>query len=111
MIPGSEPVLLDLEKLFLLSDPMENHNFSGQVWKNKIQKNQKQTFLFLNIFWAHNLLGVIFLNNYSYSSILRVLSSKNSFSRSSGTGSDPGFMEIPALEDPQRQTYTEKYMF
>ena len=36
MNPGSEPVLLDLEKLFLLSDPVENHHFSGKMWKNKI---------------------------------------------------------------------------
>ena len=31
MIPGSEPILLDLEKLFLLSDSVENLKCNGQL--------------------------------------------------------------------------------
>ena len=33
-IPGSEPIHLDLEKLFLLSLPKENLDFRGQIEKN-----------------------------------------------------------------------------
>ena len=45
MIPGSEPVLLDLEKLFLLSDSMENQHFQQNVEK----ENDKAIFSnFLN---------------------------------------------------------------
>ena len=31
MIPGSEPILLDMEKLFLLSDSLENQNFHTNI--------------------------------------------------------------------------------
>ena len=31
MAPGSEPILLDLEKLFLLSDSMENLKLNGKI--------------------------------------------------------------------------------
>ena len=44
-IPGSEPIHLDLEKLFLLSDSMENLNFDRKFEisepEKKIEKIQK----------------------------------------------------------------------
>ena len=41
MTPGLEPILLDLEKLFLLSDPMENHHFPGKIGKIKFDNFEK----------------------------------------------------------------------
>ena len=41
MIPGSEPILLDLEKLFLLSDSMENLNFYRKFEISEPEKNRK----------------------------------------------------------------------
>ena len=35
-IPGSEPILLDLEKLFLLSDSMESSDKTKFFGKNEI---------------------------------------------------------------------------
>ena len=46
MAPGSEPILLDLEKLFLLSDSMENLKFYG---KNEISEPAKKTEKILEI--------------------------------------------------------------
>ena len=37
-IPGSEPILLDLEKLFLLSDSMESSDKTKFVGKNGFWK-------------------------------------------------------------------------
>ena len=45
MIPGSEPILLDLEKLFLLSDSLENLNFYGKIEISEIEK--KSLFIYL----------------------------------------------------------------
>ena len=39
-IPGSEPIHLDLEKLFLLSDSMENLKFDGQIQISEPGKNR-----------------------------------------------------------------------
>ena len=40
MAPGSEPILLDLEKLFLLSDSMENLNLYGKFEISEPEKNR-----------------------------------------------------------------------
>ena len=40
-IPGSEPILLDLEKLFLLSDSMENLKFYQKLEISEPEKNKK----------------------------------------------------------------------
>ena len=42
-IPGSEPVHLDLEKLFLLSDSMENLKFTGKIEISEPEKNSKKS--------------------------------------------------------------------
>ena len=49
MNPGLEPVQLDLEKLFLLSDSMENQYFLMKIWKNKIQQFEKKKHLLFSI--------------------------------------------------------------
>ena len=51
-IPGSEPIHLDLEKLFLLSDSMENLNLYGKI---EISEPEKKSENFL--------LGPFFGNN------------------------------------------------
>ena len=66
-IPGSEPVLLDLEKLFLLSDSMDSIDKTKFFEKNIFQYKLR----------------------FSIES-----DSKNSFSRSRSIGSDPGILEI-----------------
>ena len=47
LLPGSEPIHLDLEKLFLLSDSMENLKFNGKIEisePEKIGKNPKNSY-------------------------------------------------------------------
>ena len=41
-IPGSEPIHLDLEKLFLLSDSMENLKFNGKFEISEPEKKSKK---------------------------------------------------------------------
>ena len=45
-IPGSEPVLLDLQKLFLLSDSMESSDKTKCFGKNEFLKRLKTISLF-----------------------------------------------------------------
>ena len=55
VFPGSEPVQLDLEKLFLLAVSKENLDFKRKIRKNlsyKILKFEKFRFLF---FWRFQL--------------------------------------------------------
>ena len=59
MNPGSEPVLLDLEKLFLLSDSMENHDFSGKNGKAKIKHFDKKSPYYFLLFPIKTYLGPI----------------------------------------------------
>ena len=40
MIPGVEPILLDLENLFLLSVSLENLIFQGKTGKKETRKNR-----------------------------------------------------------------------
>ena len=42
MIPGVEPILLDLEKLLLLSDSMENLNFYRIIEISEPEKKSKK---------------------------------------------------------------------
>ena len=53
-IPGSEPIHLDLEKLFLLSDSMENLKFGKKTLKFQNSKNKSEklwTFPIRTPFW------------------------------------------------------------
>ena len=72
-IPGLAPIDLDLEKLFLLSDSMENLNLNGKTEILKIVETSV-------------------VSHYSFD--FPSSDSRNSFSRSSSIGSNPGFMEI-----------------
>ena len=49
MIPESEPILLDLEKLLLLSDSMENHDCSGKNGKQNLKCSKKKIALLFPI--------------------------------------------------------------
>ena len=42
MIPESEPILLDLEKLFLLSDSVENMKLYGKFEVSEPDKDSKK---------------------------------------------------------------------
>ena len=55
-IPGSEPILLDLEKLFLLSDSMENRQFYG-----KIEISEPENFKKLSRFLDFPCVSLVFL--------------------------------------------------
>ena len=44
MIPGMEPILLDLENLFLLSVSLENSMFQGKRGISKFRKHPKILF-------------------------------------------------------------------
>ena len=48
--PGSEPVLLDLQKLLLLSNPVENHHFSGTDGKTKFKNIEQKRFFTFYVF-------------------------------------------------------------
>ena len=50
----------------------------------------------------------VFLNFLLWVKELRVLSSKNSFSRSSSTGSDPGFMDWRGSGPPKKEKLKAK---